>query len=204
MAFLPFVSKKKPQSIPHLELLPGIGVGPIRLGMKRADVRAAMKAVGLPSFTERGSSDFFDALQVEYTDDTASFIGVSWSPTFTCSIYGVSPFDTSARELFSLLAKRNGGTHHFNEDEYLFPNIIVALYEAAEQYNHTHGTRPPWGQVGVGDARYLAAVGEPRARSSNCRDANPEHSRGQQTITERGAPLLEHVSSGTRGALRLT
>ena len=148
--------------MPHLEIQPHLGAGPIRLGAKRDEVRAAMKAFGLALSDSRGALDWFgpeNTVQVEYTDGTASFIGLSPGlETFTCSICGVDPFDTAARELFSVLAKHDGGTHRFNEDEYCFPNTGVTLYEADAQYDLKHGTRPVWSQVGIGDARYLAAT----------------------------------------------
>ena len=37
----------------------------------------------------------------------------------------------------------------------------VTLYEADEQYDHKGGpSRVIWGQIGIGDARYLAAIDE--------------------------------------------
>lgn len=148
---------------PHLVIVPGAGVGPIRFGMSRADVRDAMAAIGMTLALANDNVDFFgdeNAIQVEFIDDTASFMGVSCGDRFSSSIYDVDPFDTLARDLFQLIAQHDGsaGTA-FDATEHCFRNSIVTLYAADEQYDHRGGQRRQvWSQVGVGDARYLAAI----------------------------------------------
>ena len=67
-------------------------------------------------------------------------------------------FDTPAEALFSLFASYESGSHAFDADDYLFPDLIVTLYEADEQYDYAGGhTRSVYGQVGLGDEAYLAA-----------------------------------------------
>jgi hypothetical protein len=149
---------------PHLTIVPGEGVGPIRFGMKRKDVRAAMAKIKLKLNYSHKAMDYFgreNAVQVEFIRGTASFIGIAAGGLrFTSSIHDVEPFDTPARALFRLLAKHDGAKGaKYNAAEHLFRNTIVTLYDADEQYDHRGGgSRVVWAQVGVGDPRYLAAI----------------------------------------------
>jgi hypothetical protein len=112
--------------------------------------------------------DFFceASIQILYEqDDTASFIGVSFHSFYTCTYKGVNVFDTLAEELFSLMAagEGDGSTHRFNDCGYVFPKQILTLYNADSQYDRLGGeVRLIWAQVGIGDARYLAATAKYR------------------------------------------
>jgi hypothetical protein len=147
---------------PALVIEPGVGVGPVRFGMPRGAVHAALSDT-LPFQTDVGRDMFGqdNAFQVSYEDGTASFIGIAAGIPLPCSLYGVDPFDLPAHDLLSLLTERNGGPPA-DLDEPLFRSIIVTLYEADEQYDwiaRRAGRQPRfevWGEVGVGDARYLA------------------------------------------------
>jgi hypothetical protein len=160
---MPPMSQPSEGTKPHLIIAPGDGVGPIRFGMPRAAVQGAMAELGMELARAKPRTDFFgdeNAIQVEYIDDTASFIGVFCGECFSCSIYDVDPFDALAQDLFQLLAKHDGSDGAaFNSTEHCFRNTIVTLYEADEQYDHKGGqSRQVWSQIGVGDARYLAAI----------------------------------------------
>lgn len=152
--------------LPVLELIPHHGFGPIRFGMPRPEVRTAMRAIGIPRShgDDDGTLDYFgdeNAIQVEYIDGTASFIGVSNGGEFLCVIHGIDPFDMPAQDLFTVLAKRAEHGEAYDANEVVFRSTIVTLYEADEQYDRKGGeSRPVWSQIGVGDARYLAAVDE--------------------------------------------
>lgn len=147
----------------RLDLSPHVGIGPIKLGSPKKDVRAAMATFGLPLDSERESMDFFcDAsIQVEYeSDGTASFIGVSSDLKLVLVYDGVDLFDTEAANVFQLFSSRdNSGHHEFSASEYVFPSQIVTLYDADTQYDRRRDeTRAVWGQIGCGDSRYLDAV----------------------------------------------
>lgn len=151
------------QAKPHLRIVPHQGVGPIRFGMKRDEARAAMSDLGLALSSSNNDLDFFgeeSAVQVEYQDGSVSFIGVSCGVRFDVSIDEVDPFDIPAPALFRLLAKCDGAEDaRFDECQHCFRNSIVTLYEADDQYDRKGGRRRViWGQIGVGDARYLAAI----------------------------------------------
>ena len=142
-------------------------IGPIKLGASRPEIRRTLEEGGYPYKLSRKSLDFFcdAAIQVEYIEDTASFIGVSFHSSYTCTYQGVNVFDTPAEELFFLVASAEGDdpTHTFNHYGYVFPKQILSLWEADSQYDYLGGEiRPMWGQVGIGDARYLAATAKYR------------------------------------------
>ena len=147
----------------RLVLIPHVGIGPIKLGANRSDIRSQMSAIGLPLETERESMDYFGdaSIQVEYEEDgTASFIGVGSDPELELFFDDCDLFDLEAKKVFDLLASRDGSGHHeFSEFEYVFPSQIVTLYEADQQYDRKRGeTRAVWGQIGCGDARYKVAT----------------------------------------------
>lgn len=147
----------------RLNLEPLVGVGPIKLGATRGDIRSAMSAFGFPLESDRSSMDYFAdaAIQVEYEEDgTASFIGISSDPGLELFLDGRDLFDLDAKEVFELLARLDGtGRHEFSESDYVFPSQIVTLYEADPQYDRKRGeTRAVWGQIGCGDARYKLAT----------------------------------------------
>lgn len=73
---------------------------------------------------------------------------------------GVDVFSISATELFSLMAASDdSGPHEFDRYEYCFPNQILTLWDADKQYDRQRGEeREVWGQVGIGNDAYLAAI----------------------------------------------
>ena len=107
--------------------------------------------------------DYFDAnaIQVGFEEDnTASFIGVASSSTYRVTYFGTDVFDTVASKVFdSITLREKSGKDSFSSYEYLFPEQIVTLWDADEQYDRLSGEqRQIWATVGVGDSRYLVAV----------------------------------------------
>jgi hypothetical protein len=145
------------------EIIPLLRIGPIALGATRADVRAEMAALGFPLESMRDTQDYFceSCVQVEYgADDCADFIGIGSAAPFPVLYEGIDVFDVSAMDLFSRIAKNEAaGPHRFTNSEYLFPDQIIALWEADEQYDQRGAmSRSIWGQVAIGNARYLQAI----------------------------------------------
>ncbi|MEG2805902.1 hypothetical protein [Stenotrophomonas sp.] len=141
----------------ELKIVPRCGIGPIILGESRSTVRKAMEEAGLRFESERASLDYFcgNSIQVEYHEGTASFIGVASHTRFTAIYQGRNVFDTPAKELFAIVADADASdTHKFNRNGHVFPNQILTLWEADTQYDPLE-RRLIWGQVGLGDARYL-------------------------------------------------
>lgn len=149
--------------MPIFEIFPLQAIGPVRLGATRMETREVMAAIGFPLEAALGHLDYFssNAVQISYgIDETVIFIGLSGSANFKVIFKGFDVFNLAAADLFSLMAEAdNSGPHEFNSYEYCFPNQILTLWDADEQYDRDGGeTRPIWSQVGVGNNAYLAAV----------------------------------------------
>lgn len=156
--------------MPIFEILPLRAIGPASLGATRMETRKVMAAIGFPLEVARGHLDYFSsaAIQISYgIDEKVIFIGVSGSATFRVMFRGVDVFNLPAAELFSLMAETDGsGPHEFNSYEYCFPNQILTLWDADEQYDRDGGeTRPIWSQVGIGNEAYLAAIAAIEAKA---------------------------------------
>ena len=146
-----------------LDLVPHVGIGPLHLGMTVAEADEALRPlVGAGVRKSHWSVNyFFDAaLQFELGESgRIQFIGLAEHPKVLCRYHGHDVFDTPAPELFALVAARESGRHLYRDAEYLFPDQIVTLYEADEQYDRKgNKSRPIWDQVGVGNSEYLAAI----------------------------------------------
>ena len=144
-------------------LTPHVGIGPIKPGATRPEVRAAMSGIGCALESARRLIDYFcdSSVQVEYEEDeTASFIGISSNEDLSLTFEGLNLFDLEAKEVFVRFAQCDGsGDHLFSELQYVFPSQVVTLYEADSQYDRSGGeTRQVWGQIGCGDQRYLDAT----------------------------------------------
>ena len=154
---------------PTLEISPLQAIGPVRLGSSRADAREALSVFGFPLESSRGALDYFcDAsIQVECgPDDRVWFIGISSSDRFTAHFQGKDVFALSAPDLFSLAAAADhSGPHSFTRTEYFFPNQLITLWDADEQYDRKgNETRPVWAQMGIGNASYAAAIAAIRGK----------------------------------------
>ena len=164
-----------PMTLIQLDIVPHIGIGPVRFGMAREEVEAALASVpnALPR-RAKGRSSTIDcyiegSLQIEFGEDgTASFVEVWCHPATLCTYKGQDVFDLPAPDLFALLAADDGSGHHrYDPSEYLFPELIVSLWDADEQYDRKGNEgRAMYATVGVGDDRYLAAVRKIRGDSA--------------------------------------
>ena len=153
----------------NLEISPLIGIGPVKLGSLRLEARESLLSAGFPLESSRRSLDYFcnASIQVECgPDDRVRFIGISASERFIATFQSIDVFSRSAEELFSLIADAdNSGPHQFITSEYLFPNQIVTLWDADEQYDRQgNESRPVWAQVGIGNESYAAAIAAIRSR----------------------------------------
>lgn len=133
------VLKLLARNMMRLELKPHLGIGPIRFGANKEEIRLAMSQIGMPLDLEKKSQDSFGnyRVQVEYEDDnTASFIGANSHPELALDFEGFDLFDMEARDAFTLLEGRDGtGDHAFSSFEYILPGQIVTFYEADPQYD---------------------------------------------------------------------
>lgn len=135
---------------------PHVGVGVIKLGARREVVRADLGRLGF-AHEATGALDYYcdNALQVEFDERTVTFIGVSRHRGLRCTYGGADVFDLPARTLFREIAKKEMRVPRaFDGTEYCFTSQVITLYEADEQY-HARRAHAVYGQVGLGDARYL-------------------------------------------------
>lgn len=149
--------------MPVFEILPLEAIGPMRLGATRFVARQAMSEIGFPLEHSHDGVDYFcdSCVQLSYgLGDEFWFIGVSGNLQFTFMFKGVNVFSRSATEVFSLMAASDdSGPHDFTSYEYWFPNQILTLWNADEQYDREgEESREVWGQVGIGNGAYLAAI----------------------------------------------
>jgi hypothetical protein len=161
----------------ELEIVPHVGIGPVRFGMTREEVNVALSALAgaKPGRPKGGRSTTImsylrGSLQVEFgADGTASFIEVSGDQATLCTYKGCDVFDLPATESFALFAADDAsGQHAFSAAGYLFPQLIVALWCADTQYDHKGNvSRSVYATVGVGDARYLEAIRKSRGSSTS-------------------------------------
>jgi len=163
------------QSPTHLDIVPHVGIGPVRFGMTRTEVEAAVAPLSgaLPRRSKGRSSTidcyFRGSLQIEFDPDgTASFIEVWCDAATLCTYKRHDVFDLPAPELFAIfVADDDSGSHAFAASGYLFTKLIVALWEADEQYDRKRNeSRLVYATVGVGDERYLAAIRKVRDKDS--------------------------------------
>jgi hypothetical protein len=148
--------------MPQFEIQEHTGVGPVKLGMTRPQVCEALAKYsdnGLDQVSHQTLDYAFgNSLQIEYDDQGhAQFIGVGFYSGCGCdfTFRGRHVGEYTAYDLFKALAKIDGGTHEFTENEYFFPNIMMTVWEADSQYDYMGGeSRPVFGQVGVASERY--------------------------------------------------
>lgn len=153
----------------ELKIIPHVGIGPILLDDSRENVRSALATIGFDLESSRERVDYFAeaAIQVEYgADDCADFIGVACQHDYSVTYFGTNVFDMVAEDVFALIAARDAsGEHAYDQSGFVFPNQIVTLWEADEQYDRLGGEeRLIWGQVGLGNKRYLDAINAIRSR----------------------------------------
>jgi len=148
---------------PDLEIVPLLGIGPVRLGATRAHAREAMRRTGFGLERSADTVDFYCGASLLTECDDSGYIGfIEVRPTrrFTAKLYDRDVFATPAEELFELAASVDGsGPHTFDHREYTFPNQILAMWHADGQYNPSRlRAYPVWGAVGVGNGAYATAV----------------------------------------------
>jgi hypothetical protein len=158
-----------------LDLVPRIGAGPLLLGSTRDDIAKAAASIGLVKEAASGDvCDYFteNIVQIEYGDDgRALFIGIACNTGEIGALYqGKNLLDMTAKAALALVAKgeRDNAIPTMASDPVLRDQIIT-FWDADTQYDHIRhatGQRPRkiWGQVGIGNDAYLAAIDEIAAR----------------------------------------
>lgn len=147
---------------PLLEFFPHVGVGPVCFGMSPKKVISVLENLGFSVSQREPSVLHFtaeNALQVEFIARKCTFIGAFSSSLFEVRVCGIDPFANSAEDVFATIAGFESKPHAFSQDEYFFPDAIITLWDASEQYNSFDQTgRAFWAQVGLGNEKYVEAI----------------------------------------------
>jgi hypothetical protein len=118
------------------EVVPHVGIGPLRLGMTPEEVRAAAAAAGHAVEDVRGGDTIVPiGLSVDYSADGLSvvFIEAFRAPGVCLTFAGCEVFMTSADEMVAAIVQQEGlnsadfppGRH-----DYLFPSLRLALWRS--------------------------------------------------------------------------
>ena len=137
---------------------PHDGIGPIKLGMSREQVKELL--AGFFTLSDGASDHYFDScLQIEFENNSVDFIGVSHNAAFTVSYENSNVFGIEGTALFYSIESNESGNHCLNESEYLFPDQIITLWDSDFQYDYIgNHKRNVWAQVGTGTKSYFQAV----------------------------------------------
>lgn len=145
-----------------LHLVPEDGLLPFKLDATLDEVLAVAKEAGLaPSHQEPGVVYFVEnAIHIEFIAGKAIFVGVAPHPDIRLIFNTRDLLRRPAAEVFDTLARRETEEHLFDDTEYVFPDQKITLWDADPQYNLTGGGVSMWGQIGVGNQRYMDAISE--------------------------------------------
>lgn len=150
-------------------LSPRVGAGPVFLGASRAQTREDLSALGFALEHSRGPADYFceSSIQTECSPDgRVWFIGLSCHERYTVQYQGKNVFALAAPDLFALIAASEiSESHTYEPYEYCFPDQIITLWDADEQYDRLgNESKLVWAQVGIGDQSYAAAIAAIRSK----------------------------------------
>lgn len=151
----------------QFEIVPHVGILPVRLGMTREEVEQVMRTHGhRPSSQCRSNSygviDYFIENSFQVSSDLAgrvNFIGISPHPEFSVTLHGKDVFRNDSVTIFRHIQKISGGDYlAYNSNDHLFRDLILTLYDADEQYDRWKERFPVWAEIGIGNEAYLASV----------------------------------------------
>jgi predicted DNA-binding WGR domain protein len=148
-----------------MEIVPHVGVGPVKLGMTIKQVEAALRSFpkAWPGDSRKSHYYFFgSSFQIELDEaGKTQSISLSSSPALLkCLFEGKDVFDTPAPKLFKLLASKDKSRKHsYDAAEYFFPELALYVWEADTQYDRIQNdVRPIYGSLGIGDQAYKALM----------------------------------------------
>ena len=121
-----------------------------------------MSQLGHEPSLSRETQDLYieNSVQVEFdTEEGASFIGLAPHPTIKVVYRGMDVFSRPAEEVFAFIQKHEGmDPAAYDPEGYLFTEQIITVWNADEQYDINGERFPVWGQVGIGNTAYAAAM----------------------------------------------
>ncbi len=146
------------------ELVPGKGALPLLLGSSRRGIGETMEGLGHKISARHGQSDRYvrNCVQIEFDEDgLASFIGISTDSGIELIYRGRDILHLPSHEVFDLIKENEPECDfEYSDVTHLFRNQIITLWDADEQYDSFDERFPVWGQIGIGNENYLAAIDE--------------------------------------------
>lgn len=144
---------------------PHRGIGPVSFGMSRSEVEDVMDRIGGGRAHARGKETdcyFENVFQISFSSgSSADFIEVANNVTLTFTFHGHDIFDIPADVLLDLIQDFDEADPALSRPpyDYIFPNLILTLWDRDEQYDHKGGEqRPMFGAIGIGTLQYLNAI----------------------------------------------
>jgi hypothetical protein len=152
--------------MPQFEIKPNDGVGPVKLGMTRSQVRDALTSYDNHRLDQSGQTldyAFGNSLQIEYDDaGHVQFIGAGFYEGCGCDYWFADRHvaEYEASELFALLSQLDKSNPVFTaHSEHCFKSIGIVVSGADPQYDYLGGhQRPVYGEVCVINQQYLDAI----------------------------------------------
>ncbi len=155
----------------RFHIVPHLGVLPVMLNAERHVIRQTLSEIGLNLNHANDPMDYYlnNALQVEFTKidnkELASFIGICAHETAEVFFKNMNVFNYPAEQVFDFIKQEEPNCiDEYSEYEHLFEHQILAVWDADEQYDRAGERFPVWGQLGVGNALYLKAIRDLRAK----------------------------------------
>jgi len=133
------------------QIEPGIGVGPVKLGMSKDAVHAAL---GIPKSSRDGREGFLDGFFVDFDDaGFVEFIELAKSGDFTALFEGVSLHDLAADEAVQFVSRFDQFSNNNREHGYsfIFPKLQMSLWRGTIPEEDQDENDP--------DGRYFEAIG---------------------------------------------
>ena len=139
----------------HFEIEPNVGVGPIKLGMPKSEVK---KVLGEPEFEGDGRAAYFSGFMIDFDDSNhVEFVEVARSALIKVSYKGVILHDILASEAVEYLS--NFDSYDINDPElgysYVFKALQISLWRGGAPENEFDEEGRYFESVGVATKNYF-------------------------------------------------
>lgn len=147
-----------------VELIPNYGLKGIPFGTPKEEARklvANLFGDELPELSGTGADSYFNAaLQLDYEDETLSYIEVYGGGPVYATLYGIETWTIPGTELIKRIKEREPLDEELSKnDDPFFRDGKIAFWDLDEQYDDFGGYKTPkWGSIGIGDSRYYEAI----------------------------------------------
>lgn len=139
----------------NFEIKPGIGVGPIMLGMERSEVEINF---GQPEHENGSKVGYFSGFMISYSESNkVEFIELANSESFTATFEGKDLHNIPAEKALEFVC--NYDSYDENEPElgysYTFKKLQLSLWRGAMPESENDREGKSFEAVGIGEANYF-------------------------------------------------